>query len=165
MKKLFVFFIAGAAMLACKDQEEAEVKTIEVATARKTEVKPENLAKAEFTIDGMTCAIGCAATIQKNLNKREGVRSAKVDYEKKLAMVEYDKTKLGFDDLAMTVVKTADIYKVSDMKNVEAFGKTKAENHKKCPEECKKECCKKGEGEKMVCDEDCKMKCCKEKKA
>ena len=130
-KKLFVFFLACSTLIACKNSQEAEVKTIEVASTQKAEVKPENLAKAEFTIDGMTCAIGCAATIQKNLNKKEGVQSAKVDFDKKIAMVEYDKTLLNVDDLAMTVVETAEIYKVSDMKNVEEFGKSEAEEPKK----------------------------------
>ena len=164
MKKLFVFFLVSAALIACKHQEQAEVKTVEVATNKNAEVKPENLAKAEFTIDGMTCAIGCAATIQKNLNKQEGVQTAKVDFEKKLAMVEYDKTKVSFDDLAMTVVETSDTYKVSEMKSVEEFGGKKKDS-KKCSEDCKKECCEKGKGEKMACAEDCKKDCCKEKKA
>lgn len=42
----------------------------------------------------MTCAVGCAAAIQKKLNATAGVKSATVDFDTKTADVEYDKTQL-----------------------------------------------------------------------
>ena len=41
-------------------------------------------AKAEFGIEGMTCAMGCAKTIEKKMAKMDGVKSAKVDFEKEM---------------------------------------------------------------------------------
>ncbi|MFD0863490.1 heavy-metal-associated domain-containing protein [Sungkyunkwania multivorans] len=164
-KKVAVLVFGTILFTACKnDSNTPEVKTVATPTEiAKVEISPENLAKAEFKIDGMTCAIGCAATIQKNLAKMEGVESAKVDFDKKLAMVSYDKTTVGFDDLAMTVTKTAEIYKVSDMKSVDEFGKDNGEK-KECPADCKKECCKdKTKSDKKECAADCKKACCAKK--
>jgi len=38
---------------------------------------------ASFTISGMTCAIGCAKTIQDELSETDGVQKATVDFDKK----------------------------------------------------------------------------------
>jgi len=152
-------------VISCKNNKEAEVKTIEVETAAaKKELDPNaTYAKAEFTVKGMTCAVGCAATIEKKIAKMEGVKFAKVDFEKELAMVEYDEAKVNPNSLEETVTNVADIYKVSDMKTVDAFSneaKTKA-----CEPGCEKDCCKNGvkKGEKMVCKADCKKACCAKK--
>ena len=130
MKKIIFVVALALAIVSCKNNTTPETITVDtqVETVKK-EVNTEDIAanynKAEFKIDGMTCAVGCAATIQKNLNKMEGVASAKVDFDKKLAMVSYDETKVNLEDLETTVTKTADVYKVSDMKKVDAFSETK----------------------------------------
>jgi Cu+-exporting ATPase len=69
----------------------------------------------------MTCAVGCAATIQKKIANMEGVKFAKVDFNNKLAMVEYDVAKVTPAALTHTVTHVADIYKVSNMTTVDAF--------------------------------------------
>lgn len=147
----------------CKNSTNPEVKTIEVETASKKEKDPNaTYAKAEFTVDGMTCAIGCAATIEKKIAKMEGVTYAKVDFDKRLAMVEYDEAKVTPTSLENTVTGVADIYKVSDMKTVEDFSDQKSEAKKTaCKADCKKECCK--AGKKMACAADCKKECCAKK--
>ncbi len=45
--------------------------------------------QAKFKITGMTCS-GCAASIQTELEKTEGVRRAEVSYERGEAIVDYD---------------------------------------------------------------------------
>ena len=74
-----------------------------------------NLATANFTIEGMTCAVGCAKTIESKLIETEGVQEAVVDFESKIATVSYDKTKLNITSLTATIEKVAggDAYKVS----------------------------------------------------
>ncbi|MFD2725033.1 heavy-metal-associated domain-containing protein [Hyunsoonleella rubra] len=117
-------FLMAFVVVNCKNSTNPEVKTIEVETASKKEKDPNaTYAKAEFTVDGMTCAIGCAATIEKKIAKMEGVTYAKVDFDKRLAMVEYDEAKVNPTSLENTVTSVADIYKVSDMKTVEDFTK------------------------------------------
>ena len=69
---------------SCKN--EPETKTVEVEETKVVNEIDANatIAKAEFKIDGMTCAIGCAKTIEKKLSKMEGVKSATVDFEKEI---------------------------------------------------------------------------------
>ena len=93
----------------------------------------------------MKCAAGCAATIEKKISKMEGVKSAKVDFDKKLAMVEYDVAKVTPNNLIETVSKVGDTYKVSDM--------TTSEKSSNCKKDSDKSCCTgKKDGEKASCD-------------
>ena len=78
-------------------------------------VKPET---ASFKIDGMTCAMGCAKTIETKLSKMDGVQKATVDFDKKQATVEFDASILTPEKLTKAVESTGDgeSYKVSEMK-------------------------------------------------
>jgi periplasmic mercuric ion binding protein len=162
----FVFF-------NCKNEAKPEVKTVEVGTEAVKELDPNaTYAKAEFTIDGMTCQIGCAATIQKKISKMEGVKSATVDFDRKLAMVEYDNAKVTPVSLEATVTNVADVYKVSDMKTVDDFSTTKACDKACCAgktdeekEHCTNSCCAKASSSesKTACAADCKKDCCAKK--
>lgn len=88
-----------------------KVEKKEVAAA----LKPQT---ASFRIDGMTCAIGCAGTIQKKLSGMNGVQKATVDFDKKEATVEFDAAVLTPEKLTKAVETTGDgeTYKVSEMK-------------------------------------------------
>ncbi len=140
-----------AFVLACKNDAKPEVKTVETETTEVKALNPDaTYAKAEFTVEGMTCAIGCAATIEKKIAKMEGVKSAKVDFDKKLAMVEYDVEKVNPDLLVETVKKTGESYSVKDMKTVEEFeakekeaDKAQAKKDTACKADCKMDCCAK----------------------
>ncbi|AUP79839.1 heavy-metal-associated domain-containing protein [Flavivirga eckloniae] len=147
--------------ISCKNEKKPEVKTVEVATETTSKELDPNAtyAKAEFTIDGMTCAVGCAKTIEKKISKMEGVKSATVDFDRKLAMVEYNEAKVTPVLLEETVTKVADVYKVSDMKTVDGFSTKKA-----CAADCAKACCaNKTEAEKKACAADCTKACCAKK--
>lgn len=162
LKQLFAFTLIFTFAVACKNNDaKPEVKTVDTET---TEVNKEldpnaKYAKAEFNVEGMTCAVGCAATIEKKLAKMDGVKSARVDFEKELAWVEYDEAKVTTDDLEATVKKTGDSYTVKNMKTVEEF-KTDENSQKENAD-------KKAEAKKeTACKADCKMACCaKEAKA
>lgn len=166
LKNMFAIALIAAFTVACKNDAKPEVKTVETEVKTdKKELDPNaKYAKAEFTVEGMTCAIGCAATIEKKIAKMDGVKSAKVDFDKKLAMVEYDVAKVTTTSLEETVKKTGETYSVVNMKTVDTFEAKKA-----CEPGCKKECCadKKIETKKeTACKADCKMSCCaKEAKA
>ncbi|MDO6760577.1 heavy metal-associated domain-containing protein [Tamlana sp. 2_MG-2023] len=162
IKHLLLLALVTTFAFSCKNKN-AEVKTVEVDTtqASTNELDPNaTYAKAEFTIKGMTCAMGCAATIQKKISKMDGVKSATVDFEKELAMVEYDEAKVNPTSLEETVVGVSDTYSVTDMKTVENFATKTA-----CKPGCEKDCCKNGvkAGEKMACKADCKEACCANK--
>jgi len=168
---LCVFF------LACKN----EPKTIEIEVETTKNLDPNaTYSKAEFSIKGMTCEIGCAKTIQKKLASMEGVKSATVDFKNEMAMVEYDAAKANPMSITKTVTSIADTYSVENMKAVAEFSgakmtcakdckkaccKDKMDAHKKsCDKDCKKADCKdKMEAHKKSCDKDCKKECCKDK--
>jgi len=127
MKNIISLLLIFTVFVSCKNEAKPEIKTVEVEESISVkEVDPNaKYAKAEFTIDGMTCQVGCAGTIQKKLGKMDGVKSAKVDFEKKLAMVEYNEAKVTPTTLEATVTNIADMYKVKDMKTVDAFSMEK----------------------------------------
>ncbi|WP_396155498.1 heavy-metal-associated domain-containing protein [Flavobacterium macrobrachii] len=84
-------------------------------TEKKVAQKPET---ATLKIDGMTCSMGCAKTIERKLTEMDGVQEAKVDFDKKEATVSFDAAVLSPEKLSETVEATADgkTYKVSDVK-------------------------------------------------
>tara|TARA_R110002033_G_scaffold449_2_gene4321 strand:- start:1010 stop:1549 length:540 start_codon:yes stop_codon:yes gene_type:complete len=176
LKTLSIVAIIALVFTSCKNESQPEVKTVDVEVAAKdvaSTLDPNaTYAKVEFGIEGMTCAMGCAKTIEKKMAKMDGVKSAKVDFDKRLAMVEYDEAKVTPKSLEETVGKVADTYKVKDMHKVDAFGAhgdkkaccaNKTEAEKKA---CKESCANKTDAEKKACKEDCKETCCSgEKKA
>lgn len=126
LKNTLVAIIITVVFIACKNETQPEIRTVATATEASVDTKKQldpnaTYAKAEFTIEGMTCQIGCANTIQKKLAKMEGVKSAKVDFESKLAMVEFDNAKQTTTTLKETITNVADVYKVKDMKTVDTF--------------------------------------------
>ncbi len=159
-KNICIVAIMAIAFTACKNDKQPEVRTVDVEVTNKdvSEALDPNAvyAKVEFGIDGMTCAMGCAKTIEKKMAKMDGVKSAKVDFDKRLAMVEYDEAKVTPKSLEEAVAKVGEVYKVKDMKIVDSFGGEK----KMSKEDCMKECCaNKTEAEKKACAEDCKKNC------
>ncbi|TCK68001.1 Cu+-exporting ATPase [Winogradskyella wandonensis] len=174
--KLFKNLIAGLCItlvvVGCKNNAEPEIVSVETATSKKAETPKldpnATYAKVEFSIDGMTCAMGCAKTIEKKMAKMEGVKMAKVDFDKQLAMVEYDEAKVTPNSLTEAVAKVGDVYKVKDLKVVDEFSTEKKTEAKPCKADCKMDCCKdksKDEKAKMACAKDCDKPCCKADKA
>lgn len=151
-KYLFILSAICLFTLSCKDNKEPEV--ISVATTAEmsstNSLDPDaTYAKAEFGIEGMTCAMGCAKSIEKKLAKMEGVKSAKVDFDNKLAMVEYDEDKLDPSSLRDAVASAGNDYKATEIKTVDSFSNSKI---------CDKDCCK---GKSLEEKSDCNRDCCK----
>ncbi|WGD36037.1 heavy metal-associated domain-containing protein [Olleya sp. YS] len=180
-KHILVLVLVTVFTFSCKNEVQPEVKTVSSKTETTTKTINPNakLAKAEFKIEGMTCPMGCAKTIEKKMAKMEGVKSAVVDYDRQLAMVEYDEAIVTPATLESTVTGVSDTYKVKDMQTVEAFSNAKKACTMKCKAdctkencadcaaktaECKKKCASKTEAEKMACAKDCKKACCAEAK-
>jgi Cu+-exporting ATPase len=116
-KSIIGFALAAMLFVGCKKNENktADAKSASAKKEVVAAVKPET---ASFHIEGMTCAIGCAKTIEEKLSKMEGVQKAKVDFDKKEATVNFDLDKLKSEDLVKAVETTGDgkTYKVSDVK-------------------------------------------------
>lgn len=125
LKHLITVIALSTTIIACKNNTTPEVKTVETSSEETVKQLDPNATyvKAEFNIEGMTCAVGCAKTIEKKIAKMDGVKSAVVDFDKKLAMVEFDENKVTTNSLEEAVTQAGKMYKVHDMKTVEEFSK------------------------------------------
>ena len=117
-KLLLTVGIVSTLLVSCKDtasQPQAENNEAKSENEVVAAAKPET---ASFKIDGMTCAMGCAKTIETKLSKMEGVQKATVDFEKKEATVDFDAAVLTKEQIAKTVESTGDgeTYKASEIK-------------------------------------------------
>ncbi len=166
-KSLLVLALSGVMFVSCKNETKATEAGEPTETAKDTtagKVTAENLQTASFTIDGMSCAVGCAKTIEKKLASLDGVQEAKVDFEKKTATVAYDSAKQTPETLVETVEAVAggETYKVSNVKS----SADKAMLYKEKEKEKEKD--KKGDKKASCHDEkskDAKPGCCSGKKS
>ncbi|RZJ35734.1 MAG: heavy-metal-associated domain-containing protein [Flavobacterium sp.] len=161
-----VLALAVTLALATSCKESASEPATVAASKDVTTAKTEKLETASFSIEGMTCAVGCAKTIEKKLSEMDGVQKATVDFDKKTATVEFDAAKQSPEKLVDAVESTADgkTYKVSNMKS--------SGNHAMVidPEKTKKKKkASKKDAKKAGCDMDAKAgdkpSCCSAKKA
>ncbi|MXN93053.1 hypothetical protein GR160_17645 [Flavobacterium sp. Sd200] len=121
-KKLSIMAVAALVFAACKDtSKDGNLETPAegvVTDSTQNKETAANLETATFKIDGMTCPMGCAATIEQKLSKMDGVESAKVDFDSKTATISFDPAKQTAETFVQTVEKIADgAYKVSDVKS------------------------------------------------
>lgn len=121
-KSLVTLSLFSSLLFSCKDSaSKPETYKDETSAAKKeviAAIKPET---ASFKIEGMTCAMGCAKTIENKLSKMDGVQKATVDFEKKEATVDFDASILAPEKISKMVESTGDgeSYKVSEMKTKE----------------------------------------------
>lgn len=118
-KNIGLALFVALSFASCK-QENKEVAPEET---KKEVVSEADLAKmqtASFTIDGMTCAMGCAKTIENKLAAQEGVGQAVVDFDTKIATVKFDAEKQSLESLTKTIEAVAggDSYKVTESKKM-----------------------------------------------
>ena len=111
--------LSSLLFISCKKTEVSQTTTTEKSVkvnSKSVAAKPE---MATFTIEGMTCAVGCAKTIQEKLAAMDGVQKATVDFDKKTATVEFDASKQTSELLLKAVQETGDgkTYVVSNMKS------------------------------------------------
>ena len=119
LKNIGFALVIALTFASCK-QESKEVVT---EVAKKEVVSEAVLAKmqtASFTIDGMTCAMGCAKTIENKLANQDGVGEAVVDFDTKIATVKFDAEKQSLESLTKTIEAVAggDSYKVTESKEM-----------------------------------------------
>lgn len=120
MKKVLFFLIITSIAFSCN-----EVK--KETTSKKPEIeKPEITASyknLEVEIEGMTCEIGCARTIQSKLSKVKGITYSKVNFESKAGQFTYDENKITKVALVNKIngIAGGDLYKVTKITDVENF--------------------------------------------
>ncbi len=165
MKLVKLIAVVFMLTVSCK-KEQKNIETVVVDTIEKAdkngEIDVSKLITSTFKIEGMTCAMGCAAKIEKSLSKIEGVASAKVNFETKIATVSYNSDKVTKELLIAKVTSNGGQYKID-------FSKSCAT--KKCDVKCTPDCkvadCKKCATKKVACKKKCdakKQECTKGKK-
>lgn len=165
-KSLLAIALSGMLFVSCKQTDSApKAQNGEVASAETA--APAKLETASFSIEGMSCAIGCAKTIEKKLTEMDGVEKASVDFEKKTATVEFDANKQTPEKLVQTVEAAADgkTYKVSNVKasgNHAMLYDQEKEKEKKADKKNAK--AKKDEKSCATGAKDAKPACCSSKK-
>ena len=118
----FILLSTSLSIMACNNSTSPKVVTVE--TTQIMNADPLPMAEEAFgklTIEGMTCAIGCAATIEKNLQKTTGVASATVDFETKTAWVVYDAKHLNMEAISAVVKATGEAYSVTEMERLNSI--------------------------------------------
>jgi len=123
LKNSFSFFITLSIVFLGGCQNKLTPKVIEVPISQESPKKIEALgekAYAKLSIEGMTCAIGCAVTIEKKLQRTSGIVSAKVDFESNTGWVTYDATMLNLDGISSVVKSTGTSYSVSKIISLES---------------------------------------------
>ena len=114
--KSFILSLASLLFVfGCTQQPKSNIKEVSTTVEITENTTADNLSEASFSISGMTCKMGCAKTIEKNLSKMEGVQQASVDFETSLATVVYNSSILQTDDLVQTVTDSGNSYVVSKM--------------------------------------------------
>ncbi|CAA9196248.1 hypothetical protein FLA105534_01043 [Flavobacterium bizetiae] len=123
-KIIATFAIAGLVLVSCKKEEDKSMALIKAQAEKEAPkehkaIAAENVQTASFEIEGMTCAMGCAKTIEKELSNLDGVEKATVDFDKKTATVVFDKTIQNQENLTKVVQATGDgkTYKVLNAKS------------------------------------------------
>ena len=93
MKKNLLLIIISLSLTNCSENPPKTATPPALTTTVKTvAIQTETV---EMTIEGMMCAIGCAATIEKKLAKSEGIEEVKVDFDTNKALARYDKAHLN----------------------------------------------------------------------
>ena len=118
--KLTTFLIVLLLLVSCQEKNEKKGAEKKIVTNKKV-MAIADVKKVSLNIEGMTCEIGCARTIQSKLSKTKGVKSAKVNFEEKKGVVEYDANKISEKQIIAIVEHIAggDLYKVTDTKTSE----------------------------------------------
>ena len=119
LKNIGLALLMTLSLASCKQEN----KEVAEKKKKKETVSEADLAKmqtASFTIDGMTCAMGCAKTIENKLAEQEGVGQAVVDFDTKIATVKFDAEKQSLESLTKTIegVAGGDSYKVTESKKM-----------------------------------------------
>lgn len=96
---------------ACKDTSNPPIVIV---GAEKTSTEIQANTIASLTIDGMVCAIGCAKVIENELNELNGVSSAEVNFETKMASISFDSMLVEIPDFIKTVEELEFRFKVVD---------------------------------------------------
>ncbi len=108
LKNILIIVVMGILTMSCNEVNSEKELAV-------------NIKKIALDIEGMTCEIGCAKTIESKLSKTEGVSVVSVSFDDKKGIIEYDANKTDEDKIVAVVQEIAggDLYKVTGTKLIE----------------------------------------------
>lgn len=107
VKRLFLALALGFALTACSESEQSQADH----AAGNTE--PVNISEAKISVPTVQCG-SCQANIESALKELEGVKSATVNLDTKIALVSYDAMKVDLAALENAVAMAG--YDANDIK-------------------------------------------------
>lgn len=118
MKKAILIFTMASVLFSCNEtkkeipNENSGIENQEVAANYKT---------IEVEIEGMTCEIGCAKTIESKLSKARGVTYSKVNFETKVGQFTFDENKISQEDIVNKIagIGGGALYKATKITEIE----------------------------------------------
>ena len=118
MKKNIYMFLILFIAISCNEVKkdttikDAEIEKPEIAASYKS---------IEVDIEGMTCEIGCARTIQSKLSKVNGVTYSKVNFETNKGQFTYNENEINKDEIINKIngIAGGDLYKVTKTTDIE----------------------------------------------
>lgn len=108
-------------LFSCKEEKSTE-KTNAADVNAVTELqKPQDLKKVAIAIQGMTCEIGCAKTIESKLSKTFGITDSKVLFEQNIGEFVYDANQISDTEIAQKIasIGNGEMYTTSEVKQIE----------------------------------------------
>ena len=108
VRNILMIILSGFLFLSCNEAKNDKELAV-------------NIEKIEMNIEGMTCEIGCAKTIESKLSKTEGINIVSISFDDKKGVIEYDANKTDKDKIVAVVEEIAggDLYKVTGIKLIE----------------------------------------------
>jgi mercuric ion binding protein len=118
MKKIISFLTVFLVLTSCN---ETKKDTSETTSNKNQQEAIADYKNIEVEIEGMTCEIGCARTIESKLSKVKGITYSKVDFEAKKGVFTYDINTLNEEDIVKKIegIAGGDLYFVTKTKEIE----------------------------------------------
>ncbi len=118
MRKTIAIFALIFMIISCK--ETRKETSIDKSVLDKSEIAA-SYKSIEVEIEGMTCEIGCARTIQSKLSKMDGVTYSNVNFEAEKGQFTYDENKISKEEIVHKIdgIGGGDLYKVTKTTEIE----------------------------------------------
>lgn len=117
IKQLTIVLFLTLTFISCNEAKKETTTKQKEATSKEMAADYKSI---EVDIEGMTCEIGCARTIQSKLSKVDGVTFAKVDFESKKGQFTFDAHKVSKNDIIKKIdgIAGGDVYSVTKSKEL-----------------------------------------------
>lgn len=138
MKSIHFFLtltvVSMSFFVACSDANSSSETTLE-----KSIIDPAKVLAVDYKIEGMTCKMGCAKTIEKTIAGLNGVAASSVNFDEEKGHFEFDASLISEKEIISAIENVADQYKVSKWTEGVDKEESKEKEIEEIPEETKTE--------------------------